>query len=429
MATDIVIPPVGESITEGVISAWLKNDGDYVQLDEEIVEIETDKVTQALPATVAGVLKQGVAEGETVEVGATIGSIDESAEAPAESKTAEKKPEPVAAAAGSAEKSSAAGSAPPKKAEPTPAPAAASGGGGAARSTPLAQRLADEHGVSLSQIAGTGPGGRIREHDVLAYIQTHQNGSAAPAPSAPSGGMSRNVRRERMSPLRQRIASRLVEAQQTAAMLTTFNECDMTNVMALRSRMKEAFLETHGVKLGFMSFFMKAACSALQKFPNVNAYIVEGEKGPEMEHHDYCDIAVAVGTDKGLVVPVVRNAESLSFAGIESGILDLAKKARDGKLTLEDMQGGTFTISNGGVYGSMMSTPILNPPQSGILGMHNIIKRPIEHPDRPGEVAIRPMMYLALSYDHRIVDGAGAVGFLKHIKECIEDPERLMLEV
>jgi 2-oxoglutarate dehydrogenase E2 component (dihydrolipoamide succinyltransferase) len=236
-------------------------------------------------------------------------------------------------------------------------------------------------------------------------------------------------RRARAQPTT-RIAARLVEAQQTAAMLTTFNECDMTNVMALRKKHKEAFQEKHGVGLGFMSFFVKACVSALQAVPNVNSQIGHNDKGePEVLRHSYCDIAVAVGTPKGLVVPVVRNCESLSFAEIESTIRELATRARDGKLTLEEMQGGTFTISNGGVYGSMMSTPILNPPQSGILGMHNIMRRPIENPDKPGsgEVAIRPMMYLALSYDHRIVDGEGAVTFLKHVKECIEDPERLLL--
>lgn len=234
-----------------------------------------------------------------------------------------------------------------------------------------------------------------------------------------------------MSPLRQRIAVRLVEAQHTAAMLTTFNECDMSAVSDLRARHKDAFEKKHGVKLGFMSFFVRACVSALQRVPAVNASIVEGPGGPEVEHHGYCDIAVAVGTEKGLVVPVLRDCQALSFAGVEAGINTLASKARDGKLTLDDMQGGTFTISNGGVYGSMLSTPILNPPQSGILGMHNIIRRPVENPARPGsgEVVVRPMMYLALSYDHRIVDGQGAVSFLKHVKECIESPERLLLEV
>jgi 2-oxoglutarate dehydrogenase E2 component (dihydrolipoamide succinyltransferase) len=269
----------------------------------------------------------------------------------------------------------------------------------------------------------------VRERDVLAYISTHSNGQPPEGVPTVGGGATRGVRRERMSMLRQKIASRLVEAQQTAAMLTTFNECDMSAVMALRSRLKDSFLETHGVKLGFMSFFTKAACSALKAVPNVNAFIAQGEKGPETEYHEYCDVAVAVGTPKGLVVPVIRNAESMGFAEIEAEILRLAGRAREGKLTLEEMQGGTFTISNGGVYGSMLSTPILNPPQSGILGLHNIIRRPIEFPEKSGEVVVRPMMYLALSYDHRIVDGAGAVTFLKHIKECIEDPDRLLLDV
>jgi 2-oxoglutarate dehydrogenase E2 component (dihydrolipoamide succinyltransferase) len=312
---------------------------------------------------------------------------------------------------------------------PAPSPA------GESRATPLAQKIAEENRIDLANIHGTGPGGRIREQDVLAAIQSRPNSKPASAPPSPAGApaaqFSRATRRERMTPLRQRIAVRLVEAQHTAAMLTTFNECDMTAVMDLRNRQKDAFEKAHGVKLGFMSFFVKAACVALKKFPNVNASIVQGDKGPEVEHHDYCDIAVAVGTEKGLVVPVLRNAESLTFAGVESGIGVLAKKARDNALTLEDMQGGTFTISNGGVYGSMMSTPILNPPQSGILGMHNIIRRPVEHPDKPGsgEVVVRPMMYLALSYDHRVVDGEGAVRFLRTIKECIEQPERMMLGV
>ncbi|MBL0927513.1 MAG: dihydrolipoyllysine-residue succinyltransferase, partial [Phycisphaerales bacterium] len=309
------------------------------------------------------------------------------------------------------------------------------GGGGDPRATPLAERLAAEHGVDLSRVVGTGPAGRVREQDVLAYVQSSRAGGASPngaaAHAASAAGPSRGVRRERMTPLRQRIAVRLVEAQHTAAMLTTFNECDMTAVMELRGRYKDTFEKSHGVKLGFMSFFVKAAVSALRKFPSVNAAIVEGEKGPEVEYHDYCDIAVAVGTDRGLVVPVLRNAQSLSFASVESGINELAVKARDAKLTLEDMQGGTFTISNGGVYGSLLSTPILNPPQSAILGMHNIVRRPVEDPAKPGSgaVVVRPMMYVALSYDHRIVDGEGAVRFLRHIKECIEDPQRLLLDL
>ncbi|TVQ60297.1 MAG: 2-oxoglutarate dehydrogenase complex dihydrolipoyllysine-residue succinyltransferase [Phycisphaerales bacterium] len=473
MSTDIVIPALGESITSGVIATWLKNDGDHVDRDETVLELETDKITLELPSPAAGVLKRKAAEGDTVEVGAVVGLIDESAAGASDKKDDAKKPEPEAKAAPEKEKAkesaskgspapaaTKAESKPESKPEPEPAKAAAtsssagaskgasggSGGGGGGgsggedvRATPLARKIADERGVDLGRVAATGAGGRVREQDVLAFIQTHDDkaptNNAAHAGSAPAGGpgaaFSRETSRERMSPLRQRIASRLVEAQQTAAMLTTFNECDMSAVMALRSRHKEQFEKTHGVGLGFMSFFVKACVSALRAFPLVNSQIVQGEQGPEVLRHEYCDIAVAVGTPKGLVVPVLRNCESLNFAQIEQGIKDLAAKARDGKLTLDDMQGGTFTISNGGVYGSMMSTPILNPPQSGILGMHNIVRRPVEHPDKPGsgEVAVRPMMYLALSYDHRIVDGAGAVGFLVHVRKCIENPERMLLDI
>ncbi|MEM9082176.1 MAG: 2-oxoglutarate dehydrogenase complex dihydrolipoyllysine-residue succinyltransferase [Planctomycetota bacterium] len=426
----IEVPALGESITEAVISSWLIAEGEYVNDGDEIVELETDKVTMPLPSPGSGVLKYTVEEGDTVEVGAVIAELDESG-APAAKPTTK---EESKAEASPAESAAPAAKAEAPKQKPAPQPAAAApapAASGDVRATPVAEKLAGELGVTLSTVRGTGPGGRIREQDVLAASHAPSNGSAssnghAPAPASLGPG---EIRRERMSQLRQRIATRLVEAQHTAAMLTTFNECDMTNVMALRSRMKDAFLEKHNTKLGFMSFFVKACVSALNRVPSVGAFIVEGAKGPELEYHDDADIAVAVGTDKGLVVPVLRQANRLSFAGVESGILDLAKKARDGKLTLEDMTGGNFTISNGGVYGSMLSTPILNAPQSGILGMHNIIKRPVEHPDKPGEVAIRPMMYLALSYDHRVVDGEGAVTFLKTVKECIEDPERIMLEL
>ena len=454
MATDITIPQLGESLTEAVIASWLKGDGEYVERDEEIVELETDKVTMPLPSPAAGVIHHGAGEGDTVAIGAVIGSIDESAKKPALSKPAqepakqeEAKPGVPAAAAPEPKKPAPATAAPAATATATATeerPAGASAD--APRVTPLARKIADENHLDLSTITGTGPGGRIREHDVLAAVETKGNGAApkpeaaeptrttpTPAASAPATAtaFSRNVRRERVSQLRQRIATRLVEAQHTAAMLTTFNECDMTAVMDLRARHKEAFEKKHGVKLGFMSFFIKASCSALRAYPAVNSFLVKGDKGLEFEHHDYADIAVAVGTEKGLVVPVLRNAESLSFAGIEKGIGELAAKARDGKLTLEDMSGGTFTISNGGVYGSMMSTPILNPPQSGILGMHNIIRRPVENPDKPdsGEIQVRPMMYLALSYDHRVVDGEGAVSFLKHVKQTIESPDRLLLDL
>jgi 2-oxoglutarate dehydrogenase E2 component (dihydrolipoamide succinyltransferase) len=308
--------------------------------------------------------------------------------------------------------------------------------------------------VNASALAGSGPSGRVMKDDVLAVVSGAVAAAAAPsgagtavsgavaAAAAPSGAAgaevkmrvavaatpgSRGTRREKMTKLRQKIAERLVHAQHSAAMLTTFNECDMTEVMRLRGEHKEAFEKQHGIGLGFMSFFVKAATSALRKYPRVNAYIVGQGAEMEIEHHDYCDVAVAVGTEKGLVVPVLRNAEAMSFAQIEATIKDFAIRAKDGKLSVDEMTGGTFTISNGGVYGSLMSTPILNPPQSGILGMHAIKKRAVEDPKNPGQVAIRPMMYLALSYDHRIIDGAEAVGFLIHIKDMIEKPERLLL--
>jgi 2-oxoglutarate dehydrogenase E2 component (dihydrolipoamide succinyltransferase) len=295
------------------------------------------------------------------------------------------------------------------------------------RSTPLARKLAHEYGVDLSLVTPTGAGGRVREQDVLGYVQSHRQGAASGEAGSEVVG-ARGVSREPMTTLRRRIATRLVEAQQTAAMLTTFNEADMSAVMELRKRYKESFAERHGVGLGFMSFFIKAVVHALEHVPALNAFIVADESGkPMIEKHDYCDIAVAVSSPKGLVVPVLRDCQDLSFAEIEQGIRDLAIRARDGKLTLDDLQGGTFTITNGGIFGSLMSTPILNPPQSGILGMHAIKKRAVEDPDEPGRAVIRPMMYLALSYDHRLVDGAEAVTFLVKVKEAIEDPSRLML--
>jgi 2-oxoglutarate dehydrogenase E2 component (dihydrolipoamide succinyltransferase) len=319
------------------------------------------------------------------------------------------------------------------------------------RATPLARKLAGEHGIDLGGVHGSGAGGRVREQDVQALIDGRKGGGgaggtlvaaqvAAPSPARPAaapsappsakpeGGGTGASRRERMSPLRQRIAARLVEAQHTAAMLTTFNECDMSAVMALRSQYKDGFEKKHGVGLGFMSFFVKAVVGALKAFPAVNASIVQGDGGAmEVEYHDFYDVAVAVGTPKGLVVPVLRGCDRLSFAQIESGIKDLATRAKDGKLALSELQGGTFTITNGGIYGSLMSTPILNPPQTGILGMHAIKNRPIEHPAGSGQIALRPMMYLALSYDHRLVDGAEAVQFLVAVKNGIEDPQRLLI--
>jgi 2-oxoglutarate dehydrogenase E2 component (dihydrolipoamide succinyltransferase) len=303
--------------------------------------------------------------------------------------------------------------------------------------TPLAKKLAEEHNVDLSRVVATGGGGRIREQDVLAFVQARNSGvpssasasNGAARASAPAGPAPSGATREKMTPIRQRIAQRLVQAQHTAAMLTTFNEVDMGEVMALRKTYKEDFEKKHGVGLGFMGFFVKAAVSALKAFPLVNASIVEEGGSLMIEKHGSCDIAVAVSTPKGLVVPVLRNCESRSVAQVEAGIKDLATRGRDGKLGLDEMQGGTFTITNGGVFGSLMSTPILNSPQSAILGMHAIKNRPVEYPAASGQIAIRPMMYLALSYDHRIIDGAEAVQFLVRIKQCIEDPQRLLLEV
>jgi 2-oxoglutarate dehydrogenase E2 component (dihydrolipoamide succinyltransferase) len=433
MAVNIVIPAAGESVTSGVLSRWIKSDGDYVKRDEDVLELETDKVTMGVPAPASGVLRIGVKAGETVTIGQVVGGVDDKAAAPAGGAAA---PTPAPAAASNGKASS---------------PAPPGGAGEDVRATPLARKLAGEHGIDLGGVHGSGAGGRVREQDVQALIDGRKGGGgaggtlvaaqvAAPSPARPAaapsappsakpeGGGTGASRRERMSPLRQRIAARLVEAQHTAAMLTTFNECDMSAVMALRSQYKDGFEKKHGVGLGFMSFFVKAVVGALKAFPAVNASIVQGDGGAmEVEYHDFYDVAVAVGTPKGLVVPVLRGCDRLSFAQIESGIKDLATRAKDGKLALSELQGGTFTITNGGIYGSLMSTPILNPPQTGILGMHAIKNRPIEHPAGSGQIALRPMMYLALSYDHRLVDGAEAVQFLVAVKNGIEDPQRLLI--
>ncbi|MFG0283738.1 MAG: 2-oxoglutarate dehydrogenase complex dihydrolipoyllysine-residue succinyltransferase [Phycisphaerales bacterium JB039] len=440
MAIEIRIPEVGESVTTGVIAAWLKGDGEYVERDEPVLELETDKVTMEVPAPESGILSHSAAEGDEVDVGATVGTI--TAGEPPKRQPQPKKSEAKKAAAESAEAPAAGGGAPPvdqpASREPAAPPAprresAPAGPNGALHATPLARKIAEDQGVDLSQVTPTGAAGRIREQDVLEYIKS---AAASPTierkPIAAAGKQApdRASRRERMSPLRQRVATRLVEAQHTAAMLTTFNECDMTAVMALRKRYKEQFQEAHGVGLGFMSFFVKAVCGALRQVEKVNASIVEDEEGkPAIEYHDYCDVAIAVASPKGLVVPVIRSAERMSFAEIEATIKDYGTRAKDGKLTLDEMTGGTFTITNGGVFGSLNSTPILNPPQSAILGMHAIKNRAVEDPDNPGQIALRPMMYLALSYDHRIIDGAEAVTFLVKVKEAIEAPQRLMLEV
>ena len=415
MAVDITIPSPGESISEVSLSGWLKEDGAYVEKDELLAEIESDKATLELRAPAAGALKIATKKGDGIKVGAVVAAID----------TSVAKPKGSAVAAAAAPVSGAV------------APAGAPSGASSAKVSGVAKKVAAEKGVNAAALAGSGPSGRVMKDDVLSAAASTSTPSPAAAPAtttetkvrvavAATPG-SRGSRREKMTKLRQKIAERLVHAQHSAAMLTTFNECDMTEIMRLRAEHKESFEKQHGVGLGFMSFFVKAATSALRKYPRVNAYIVGQGAEMEIEHHDYCDVAVAVGTEKGLVVPVLRNAEAMSFAQIEATIKDFAIRAKDGKLSVDEMTGGTFTISNGGVYGSLMSTPILNPPQSGILGMHTIKKRAVEDPKNPGQVAIRPMMYLALSYDHRIIDGAEAVGFLIHIRDMIEKPERLLL--
>lgn len=417
---DIVIPATGESVTSGVVAKWTKPDGSAVKRDETVLELETDKITVEVPAPAAGRLKHAVKVGDTVAVGGVVGQVEEGAAGEAASGPAPTKaPEAAKPAAA-------------KAAAPVPTPVAAPANGHAeGRATPLAKKMADEHGLDLGAIPATGPGGRVREQDVLAAIQAKQSGPAVATASRPAAAVATptgGVRRERMSPLRARIAQRLVEAQSNAAMLTTFNEVDMSNVMALRARYKDEFEKRHGVGLGFMSFFVKAATLALQKMPVVNAHIVQNSAGDlEVEYHEACHVSVAVSTPKGLTVPVLRNCERLSFAGIESAIRDLATRARDGKLTLEDLQGGTFTVTNGGIFGSLMSTPILNAPQTAILGMHAIKNRPVENPDKPGEIVLRPMMYLAMSYDHRLLDGQEAVTFLVSIKNAIERPERMLM--
>ncbi len=411
----ISVPGVGESISEGILAKWLVADGSAVKEGDPLFELETDKATNVVPAPASGVLKAQAAEGDTVAIGASVGVIDPSA-AP----TARAEP-------------SAKAEAPPKKAEapkteerepkPAPAPAAPD------VLSPAVRRIVAEEGVDPSQVEGTGKGGRLTKGDVLAFVESGATAQAAPSPSAPApaapktpSALRGTERRERMSGLRRRIAQRLVEAQQTAAILTTFNEVDLSRVMDARAKYKEAFKKKHGVGLGFMSFFVKASIEALKEFPALNGRI----EGDEIVHNDYYNVGVAVSTDRGLMVPVVRNADQLSFAGIEKAIAEYADKARKGAIGVDDLQGGTFTITNGGVFGSLQSTPILNPPQSGILGMHAIKKRPVVVDD---QIVIRPMMYLALSYDHRMVDGREAVSSLVRIKDCLEDPDRMLIGI
>lgn len=397
MTIDIKVPPLGESVTEATVAKWFKQAGDYVNQDEMLVELETDKVTLEVNAPASGILaKQDVAQGSTVAVGAVLGAIDETAAKQGGAAPAAKKEAPKAAPA------------PVAAAPVVSAPVA----GGAVLS-PAAAKIASENNLNLS--SGSGKDGRVTKADALSAISTGGIGGVAPA----TGPREERVR---MTKLRQKIAQRLKDSQNTAAILTTFNEVDMTNVMALRNDYKDDFQKKYDAKLGFMSFFTKAAVAALKAIPAVNAEI----QGDEIVYKNYYDISIAVGTPQGLVVPVLRDADKRSFAGIEQEIVNLGKKARDGKLTMEDMTGGTFTISNGGVYGSLLSTPIINPPQTGILGLHKIQDRPMVV---GGEIKIRPMMYIALSYDHRLIDGGEAVTFLVKIKEAIEDPRRLLLDV
>ncbi|WP_374467728.1 2-oxoglutarate dehydrogenase complex dihydrolipoyllysine-residue succinyltransferase [Phenylobacterium sp.] len=425
---DIMTPALGESVTEATVARWTKKAGDAVRKDEILVELETDKVSLEVAAPADGVLESISAdEGATVEPGAVLGRISEGASAaksggqPSVTPTAAPTSSPPPVPAGELQPE-----ATPGKAAPTSAPVPDMAPSAKARSeavlAPSAQRIAAENNLDPAGISGTGKDGRVTKGDALAALEARAKAPApAPAPSAPRAVHEREER-VRMTRLRQTIARRLKEAQNAAAMLTTFNEVDMTNVMALRNQYKDVFEKKHGVKLGFMSFFVRAVIYALKQVPEVNAEI----DGQDIIYKNHYDISVAVGTERGLVTPVVRDADLMSLAEIEKEIGALGKKARDGQLALEDLQGGTFTISNGGVYGSLMSTPILNAPQSGILGMHKIQERPMVV---NGQIVARPMMYLALSYDHRIVDGKGAVTFLVHVKEAIEDPQRLLLDV
>ncbi len=425
MAVEIKVPALGESVTEATVSKWLVKAGDSVAIDQPLCELETDKVTVEVNATVAGsIVDLAVAEGASVQVGGVLCHIEAGAAgaAGAAATRPAAMPAPTAAAQPMAPKLT-----PPPA--PQPAPQSAANVVNLAASGPAVRKLAEERAVANANIEPTGKDGRATKADVMAALSSissqisAQTGQAA-RPAAPSGPRPRAEREERvkMTRLRRTIANRLKEAQNTAAMLTTFNEVDMTSVMALRERLKEDFEKKHGARLGFMSFFVKACIAGLKELPAVNAEI----DGEDLVYKNYYDIGVAVGTPNGLVVPVLRDADARSFADIEKGIAELGHKARDGKLTIADLTGGTFTISNGGVYGSLMSTPILNPPQSGILGMHKIQQRPMVV---GGELKARPMMYLALSYDHRVIDGREAVLFLVRVKECIEDPERLLLGV
>lgn len=423
MSIEVKVPTLGESVSEATVGQWLKKPGEAVALDEPIVSLETDKVAVEVPSPVAGVLGQIlVAEGETVTVGALLGTVEDGVAAAGNVPVAPREEKPVPPASDTVAPAAAPA---PAAAAAVPASAPAGDDAGAAALSPAVRRAVLEHGIDPSTVKGTGKDGRLTKEDVLAAAQAK---AASPAPAATAAVPAavatpgRNEERVKMTRLRQTIAKRLKSAQENAALLTTFNDVDMSAVMAAREKYKDVFEKKHSVKLGFMSFFAKASCLALKDIPAVNAQI----QGDEIVYHDYVDISVAVSAPNGLVVPVVRDADKLSFAGIEKAIGDFGKKAREGALTMEDMKGGTFTISNGGVFGGLMSTPIINPPQSAVLGLHRIEDRPVV---RNGEIVIRPMMYIALSYDHRIIDGREAVTALKTIKEAIEDPTRLLIDL
>ena len=413
MATEVKVPTLGESVTEATVGQWLKKPGEAVKADEAIVSLETDKVAVDVPAPVAGTLGDIIAkEGETVNVGALLAMINEGASA-------------GAAAPAPAAKAEAAAPAPTASA---PAPSADEEDGGSLTLSPAVRRMVLEHGLDPSKIKGTGKDGRLTKDDVQAAVAagTAKAAAAAPASAAPAAvpaaGPGRSQERVKMTRLRQTVAKRLKSAQETAALLTTFNDVDMSAVIEARAKYKDLFEKKHGVRLGFMGFFTKAVTMALKDIPAVNAQI----EGDEIVYNNFADISVAVSAPNGLVVPVIRNAESMSVAEIEKTIGMYGKKAKDGQLTMEDMKGGTFTISNGGVFGSLMSTPIINPPQSAVLGLHRIEDRPVVV---NGQIVIRPMMYLALSYDHRMIDGREAVTFLVAVKNAIEDPTRLLIDL
>jgi len=399
MIIDLKVPSPGESITEVEIANWLKNEGDYVEKDEELCEIDSDKATLTVNAEDSGILSIKAKAGETVNVGDVIATIDTSAAAPKEKEKTE--------AAPAKEEAKAEASAPKEKEKADASKESYANG----VPSPAAAKIMKENNVKASQVQASGRDGRITKGDVLEALASGFGGKETEG--------SREQKRDKMSNLRKKIAQRLVSVKNETAMLTTFNEVDMSNVMNLRKAYKDKFKEVHGVGLGFMSFFTKAVTIALQKYPAVNGMI----DGEEIITHNYCDVGIAVSTPKGLMVPVIRNAETMSLADIEREIMNLATKARDGKISVDDMTGGTFTITNGGVFGSMLSTPIINPPQSAILGMHNIVERPMAV---NGKVEIRPIMYVALSYDHRIIDGKESVGFLYTVKELIENPERML---